>query len=137
MKGDRVARVEIDADELERAQTAFRGSQRSARAWRVFSTNSRHHDVTYWTILTSLFIEPGLNRMGLIDRIMDFAAVSRSTAERAIREARDRGFIVDEPSGKEVKHYLSDATFNHCVGFFREYMDMAKIMRNFGFDRQS
>lgn len=129
------ARPEADDGELERARLAYLGAMESARAWRRFSDNPRHHDVTFWTILTALFVEPGMNRMSLIDKIIDFAAVSRSTAERAVREARGQGFIVDRPAGKEVRHYLSDACFEHCLGFFREYMDMAKLLRNLGYDR--
>src|SRR5687768_5978475 len=99
---------EVTSEELARARRAFRGSLESSRAWRGFSTDPRHHDVTYWTLLTALFIEPGMNRMSLLERVIEFAGVSRSTAERAIREARQQGFIVDEPAGKVVRYRLAE-----------------------------
>ena len=121
-------------DELARARVAFRGSLESSRAWRAFTPNTRHHDTTYWTMLSWLFAEPGMNRMTLIDRVIEYAGVSRSTAERAVREARVNGYVVDEPAGKEVRYFLSDRLFDHCVGFFRSYMDLEKIMRILGHD---
>ena len=123
-------------DELARARVAFRGSLESSRAWRAFTPNTRHHDTTYWTMLSWLFAEPGMNRMTLIDRIIEYAGVSRSTAERAVREARENGYVVDEPAGKEVRYFLSARLFEHCVGFFRSYMDLEKIMRILGHDRR-
>jgi hypothetical protein len=119
-------------DELARARLAYRGSLDSARAWRRFSPNPRHHDVTYWTLLTVLFIEPGMNRTNLIDRIIDYAGVSRSTAERAIREARSCGYILDQPTGKEVRYQLSERLFEHCVAFFRAYMDRGGLLERVG-----
>lgn len=118
----------IDPKELAKAQRAFRGSLESSRAWRGFSPDPRHHDVTYWTLLTVLFIEPGMNRMSLIERVVEFAGVSRSTAERAIREARGKGFIVDAPAGKEVRYRLSDRLLAHCFEFFRNFMDLERIL---------
>lgn len=120
--------------ELARARTAFRGSLESSRAWRAFTPNTRHHDTTYWTMLSWLFAEPGMNRMTLVDRITEYAGVSRSTAERAVREARESGYVVDEPAGKEVRYYLSDRLFEHCMGFFREFMDLEKIIEHFGYN---
>ena len=114
-KGDKVA---MTGEELARARVAYRGSLESSRAWRAFTPNTRHHDTTYWTMLSWLFAEPGMNRMTLVDRITEYAGVSRSTAERAVREARESGYVVDEPAGKEVRYFLSDRLFDHCVGFF-------------------
>lgn len=128
-------RDEVPAAELARAQVAYRGAQESARAWRAFTPNTRHHDVTYWSLLTSLFVEPGINRMTLIDKVIEYAGVSRSTAERAIREARQSGYIRDEPAGKEVHYYLSDSSFRHCMEYFRNYMDLEKILENLGHKR--
>ena len=118
-----------------RAQTAYRGALESSRAWRAFTTNTRHHDLTYWTLLVSLFADPGMNRMTLIDRIITYAGVSRSTAERAIREARESGYIVDRPAGKEVQHFLAPATLKHCIDYFRGYMDLEKIIKNLGYSQ--
>jgi hypothetical protein len=64
---------------------------------------------------------------------MDNAAVSRSTAERAIREARLNGYVVDRPAGKEVHYYLSERLQAHCLDFFREFMDQKKILKNLGY----
>jgi hypothetical protein len=125
--------VEMTDVELRRAQTAYRGSLESGRAWRSFTTNTRHHDMTYWTLIATLFAEPGINRMTLIDRIVAFAGVSRSTAERAVREARASGYIVDRPAGKEVQHFLSPTMLRHCIDYFRNYMDLEKIIRNLGY----
>lgn len=119
----RPSRLEdLAPEELERAQAAYRGAQESARAWRQFSPDPRHHDVVYWTLLTVLFVEPEMNRMTLIGRIVDLAGVSRSSAERAVREARARGFVLDRPAGKEVRYRLSDRLARHCVAFFRDFM---------------
>lgn len=128
--------MEVPAAELDRARNAFRGSLESARAWRAFTTNSKHHDTTYWSLLSSLFADPGMNRMTLLERIMDYAGVSRSTAERAIREARLSGYIVDRPAGKEVHYFLSDETFNHCISFFRNFMDADKLMKALGYEKR-
>ena len=127
--------VAIGAEELARAQRAYRGSLESARAWRRFSADPRHHDIAYWTLLTTLFVEPGTNRMKLVERIIEYAGVSRSTAERAVREARASGFIVDQPVGKEVRYHLSERLFAHCVEFFRSYMDLEQVLRNLGHRR--
>lgn len=127
--------VSISPEELARAQRAFRGSLESGRAWRRFSSDTRHHDITYWTLLTSLFVEPGMNRMTLVERIVDYAAVSRSTAERAIREARASGYIVDAPAGKEVRYRLSERLLAHCIDFFRNYMDLEQVLQSLGESR--
>ena len=127
----------LSPTELARARMAYRGSLESGRAWRAFTTNTRHHDMTYWTMLCVLFIEPGTSRTTLIDRIIEYADVSRSTAERAIREGRESGYIVDEPAGREVRYRLSDATFQHCVKFFRDYLDLEKIIANLGYDKKA
>jgi hypothetical protein len=130
-----VERVTVPEPELDRARTAYRGSLESARAWRAFTTNTRHHDTTYWSLLSSLFADPGMNRMTLLDRIIEYAGVSRSTAERTIREARESGYVVDQPSGKEVLYFLSDEMFNHCVNFFRTFMDADRLMKTLGYDK--
>jgi hypothetical protein len=127
--------VEISPAELKRAQTAFKGSLESSNAWRAFSTNTRHHDTTYWSLLCTLFAEPGMNRTALIERIMTYAGVSRSTAERAIREAKACGYISDRPAGSEVHYFLSDRLFEHCVAFFRAHMDLEQIVKNLGYGR--
>ena len=129
-------RVLAEDDELARARVAYRGSLESSRAWRAFTPNTRHHDTTYWTMLSWLFAEPGMNRMTLVDRITEYAGVSRSTAERAVREARESGYVVDEPAGREVLYSLSDATFEHCVDYFRDYMDLEKIIEHLGYGKK-
>lgn len=139
--GRRAARAEADGEagispaELARARIAFRGSLESSRAWRAFTADTRHHDLTYWSLLCSLFAEPGMNRTSLIERIIEYAGVSRSTAERAIREARDSGYIIDRPAGKEVRYELSRPLFDHCVRFFRNYMDLQRIIKDLGLDQ--
>ncbi len=127
--------ADMEGEELARARAAFRGSLESARAWRAFSPNPKHHDLTYWSMLSSLFAEPGMNRSALIERIVTYAGVSRSTAERAIREGRDEGYLVDRPAGKEVLYYLSPRLTEHCVAYFRNYMDQAKLMEHLGYGR--
>ena len=129
-------KVAMTGEELARARVAYRGSLESSRAWRAFTPNTRHHDTTYWTMLSWLFAEPGLNRMTLVDRITEYAGVSRSTAERAVREARESGYVVDEPAGKEVRYFLSDRLLAHCVRFFRDYMDLESIIRVLGHDHE-
>ena len=130
-----VERVSVPEPELDRARTAYRGSLESARAWRAFTTNTRHHDTTYWSLLSSLFADPGMNRMTLLDRIIEYAGVSRSTAERAIREARESGYIIDRPAGKEVQHFLAPAILKHCIEYFRGYMDLERITKNLGYSQ--
>jgi hypothetical protein len=126
-------RSEVPAAQLKRARRAYSGALDAARAWRAFSANPRHHDTTYWTLFALLFVEPGMNRTRLIDRIIEGAGVSRSTAERAIRDARENGFIVGEPAGIEVLFDLSDSMFNHCLGYFLNWMDAAKLSEVLGY----
>jgi hypothetical protein len=127
--------ADMEGEELARARLAFTGALEAARAWRAFSPKPKHHDLTYWSMLTSLFAAPGMNRTALVERIVTYAGVSRSTAERAIREGRDDGYVVDEPAGREVLYYLSPRLTAHCVAYFRNYMDQAKIMHHLGYDR--
>src|SRR3712207_2898339 len=108
-------RIEVTAAQLKRARPAYSGALGAARAWRAFSPNPKHHDTTYWTLLSSLVVKPGMNRTQLVDRIIDGAGVSRSTAERAIRDARESGLVVSEHAGTEVLFDLSDSMFNHCI----------------------
>ena len=138
-RGDRAAegtavpgRVAVTAAELARARRAYRGGLEAARAWRAFSPDPRHHDAVYWTLIATLFAEPGTNRTRLVDRIVAEAGVSRSTAERAVREARAGGLIVAERAGGEVRLRLSDRLFEHCVGYFRTWMDAGKLDKVFG-----
>ena len=119
--------------ELERARAAFRGSLETSRAWRAFTSDTRHHNQIYWSLLSVLFVDPGLNRTVLIERVVAYAAVSRSTAERAIREAKACGYLVDRPSGNEVRHFLSERLFAHCLAFFREHMDLERLIENLGY----
>ena len=133
-RGDRAAdgtagprRVAVTAAELARARRAYRGGLEAARAWRAFSPDPRHHDATYWTLIATLFAEPGTNRTRLVDRIVGEAGVSRSTAERAVREARAGGLIAAEQAGGEVRLVLSDRLFGHCVGYFRAWMDGGRL----------
>jgi hypothetical protein len=118
--------------ELARARRAYRGALEAARAWRAFSPDPRHHDATYWTLIASLFAEPGMNRTRLVDRIVGKAGVSRSTAERAVREARESGLVVDERVGAEVRLDLSERLFGHCVGYFRIWMDAGRLGQALG-----
>src|SRR4051794_28630773 len=120
-------RIAVTAAELARARRAYRGGLAAARAWRAFSPDPRHHDATYWTLIASLFAEPGTNRTRLVDRVVADAGVSRSTAERAVREARAGGLIVAERTGGEVRLRLSDRLFRHCVGYFRTWMDGGRL----------
>ncbi len=122
----------VTSEELAKARRAFRGSLESSRAWRAFSPHSRHHDVTYYTLLVALFIEPGMNRMSLIERVIEYAGVSRSTAERALREAKASGFVADEPAGREVRYRLTEPLFAHCIGFFRGFMDLERNLARLG-----
>jgi hypothetical protein len=125
-------RVTIAGPELERARKAYRGALEAARAWRAFSPNPKYHDSTFWTLFSTLFAEPGMNRTTLIDRIIEGAGVSRSTAERAIREARESGLVCYRHAGTEVLLDLSDAMFNHCVGYFRDWIDQDKLTKKLG-----
>ena len=136
-RGDRAAdgtggaagpgRVAITPAELARARRAYRGGLEAARAWRAFSPDPKHHDAVYWTLIATLFAEPGTNRTRLVDRIVAEAGVSRSTAERAVREARAAGLIVAERAGPEVLMSLSDRLFAHCVEYFRTWMDGGRL----------
>ena len=120
-------RVAVAAAELARARRAYRGGLEAARAWRAFSPDPRHHDATYWTLIATLFAEPAMNRTRLVDRVVAEAGVSRSTAERAVREARAGGLILAERVGPEVRLDLSDRLFEHCVGYFRAWMDGGRL----------
>jgi hypothetical protein len=103
------------------------------RAWSAFSPHSRHHGIAYWSLLASLFAEPGLNRTRLGDRIVEYARVSRSTAERTIRDARHVGHIVDQPSGKAVRYFLAEQMVDHCVLYFRNWLDREQVEKALGY----
>src|SRR3954462_7646843 len=105
-RGDRAADgtagpgpVAVTAAELARARRAYRGGLAAARAWRAFSPEPRHPHADYWTLIAALVGPPGTNRTRLVDRMVADAGVSRSTAERAVRDARAAGLIVAERAG--------------------------------------
>jgi len=108
--------------ELERARAAYSVSLEATRAQRAFSPSARHQDTACWSMLSSLFAEPGMNRATLVCRIVEYAGVSRATAERVVRRGRDGGHIIDQPSGKMVRYFLSQRSFDCCMEYFRKYM---------------
>ena len=108
--------------ELECARAAYRGSLEAARAQRAFSPSVRHSDTACWSWLGALFAEPGMNRTMLVGRISQYAGVSRATAERIISRARATGHIVDQTSGKAVRYFLSQRSFDCCIEYYRKYM---------------
>ncbi len=112
----------ISEIELERARAAYHGSLEAARAQRAFLPSARHEDTACWSMLGSLFIEPGMNRTTLVRRISQYAGVSRATAERVVSRARAGGHIVDQPSGRIVRYFLSERSFDCCLEYFRKYM---------------
>ena len=127
-------RIEVTSAELARARRAYRGGLEAARAWRAFSPDPRHHDATYWTLIATLFAEPGMNRTTLIERVTAGAGVSRSTAERVIRDARESGLVCHRQVGTEVLMELSERLFAHCLGFFRSRMDRVRFGEGLGED---
>jgi CheY-like chemotaxis protein len=108
--------------ELECARAAYRGSLEAARAQRAFSPSVRHSDTACWSMLGALFAEPGMNRTMLVGRISQYAGVSRATAERIVSRARATGHIVDQPSGKAVRYFLSQRSFDCCIEYYRKCM---------------
>ena len=120
-------RVAVTPAELARARRAYRGGLAAARAWRAFSPDPRYHDAVYWTLIATLFAEPGTNRTRLVDRVVAEAGVSRSTAERAGRVARAACLIVAERAWPDVLMSLSERLFGHCVGYFRAWMDGGRL----------
>jgi hypothetical protein len=128
-----VARAELAGTELVQARRAYHGALEAMRAWSAFSPHSRHHGIAYWSLLASLFAEPGLNRTKLVDRIVEYARVSRSTAERTIRDARHSGHIVDQPSGKAVRYFLAEQMVDHCVLYFRNWLDRGQVEKALGY----
>jgi hypothetical protein len=112
----------IVGTELERARAAYRLSLEATRAQRAFSPSARHQDTACWSMLGSLFVEPGMSRTMLVGRIVEYAGVSRATAERVVRRARDGGYIIDQPFGKMVRYFLSEHAFASCMEYFRKYL---------------
>jgi hypothetical protein len=117
-----LSEADISGAELEHARAAYRGSLEAARAQRAFLPSARHEDTACWSMLGSLFAEPGLNRTELVSRISQYAGVSRATAERVVSRARAGGYIVDQPSGRTVRYFLSQQSFDRCIGYYRKYM---------------
>jgi hypothetical protein len=115
-------RAGIVGAELERARASYRRSLEATRAQRAFSPSARHQDTACWSLLGSLFVEPGMSRATLVGRIIEYAGVSRATAERVVRRAREGGCIVDQPYGKMVRYFLSERAFGSCMEYFRKYM---------------
>jgi hypothetical protein len=114
--------ADISGADLEHARAAYRGSLEAARAQRAFLPSARHEDTACWSMLGSLFAEPGLNRTELVSRISQYAGVSRATAERVVSRARAGGHIIDQPSGRMVRYFLSQQSFNQCLDYYRAYM---------------
>lgn len=122
---------EIAKDELDRARYSYDGSLQSARAWRSFFREPKYQTTTAWSMFALVFVNPGINRTDLIDRMQKYAGISRSTAERMIADAKRDGFLVDmdDKNPKKSKYYLSREVYVHCITFFRNWMDFAKIER--------
>jgi hypothetical protein len=120
-------RSRVPEAELARARAAYRGSLEALRGWRAFSPSARHPDAACWSLLGSLFAEPGLDRTALVGRIAEYAGVSRSTAERVVSRAREGGHVVDRPAGKRVRYFLSERAFGDCLAYFRSYMDRGNV----------
>ncbi len=82
-------------------------------------------------MLSALFAEPGMHRTELVSRISQYAGVSRATAERVVSRARASGYIVDQPSGRMVRYFLSQRSFNRCLEYYRKYMSAERAkLRN-------
>jgi hypothetical protein len=122
---------DVPRDELERARYSYDGSLQSARAWRSFFGEPKYQTTTAWTMFALVFVNPGISRTVLIDRMQRYAGVSRSTAERMIADARRDGFLLDkeEKNRKRSRYYLSRDVYVHCIEFFRNWMDFTKIER--------
>jgi hypothetical protein len=108
--------------ELEHARAAYRDSLEAAQAQRAFLPSARHEDTACWSMLSALFAEPGMHRTELVGRISQYAGVSRATAERVVSRARAGGHIVDQPSGRMVRYFLSERSFGCCLEYLRKYM---------------
>ena len=104
--GSRPAWGETPEVELERARLVYRGSLEAVRAWRTFSPGAGRHDAACWSMLGSLFAEPGLSRTVLVDRIVEYAGISRSTAER-VRPRSARRRLHHRPPGKAISYFVS------------------------------
>jgi hypothetical protein len=125
MTGAPLGRAEVAEADLARARAAYRASLEALRGWRAISPSARHPDAACRCLLGALFAEPGLHRTALVGRIAECAGVSRSTAERVLRRARDGGHVVDRPAGKRVGYFLSERAFADCLAYFRAHMDRA------------
>jgi hypothetical protein len=112
--------------ELERARAAYRAALAEARARLDLAPSARHQDTACWGVLASLFVEPGLSRTALVDRVAGCAGVSRPTAERVVRRAREGGHIVDRTAGRAVAYSLSEPAFERCLDHFRRHMDAGR-----------
>jgi hypothetical protein len=122
---------DVSQDELERAKYSYDGSLQSARAWRSFFSDPKYQTTTAWTMFALVFVNPGLNRTVLIDRMQRYAGISRSTAERMIADAKKDGFLLDkdEKRSNKSRYYLPRAVYIHCIEFFRKWMDFTNIKR--------
>jgi hypothetical protein len=122
---------EVPQDELERAKYSYDGSLQSARAWRSFFSEPKYQTTTAWTMFALVFVNPGINRTVLIDRMQRYAGVSRSTAERMVADAKRDGFLLDraEKRSRNSQHYLSRDVYTHCIEFFQNWMDFTKVER--------
>jgi hypothetical protein len=122
VSGVRPARAAAAEAELARARAAYRASLGALRGWRAFSPSARHPDAACWSLLGSLFAAPDVHRTALVGRIVEYAGVSRSTAERGLRRVRAGGHVVDQPAGKRVRYFLSERAFEGCLAYFKTYM---------------
>jgi hypothetical protein len=125
--------VIYDRQNIDKARFAFRGSLESALEWRKFFDDSKYHNLTYWVLIATVFSSPGISRNELIDQLTKYANISRTTAERAISDAKQKSYIVDKMSeARTTSFVLGDELEKHCIWYFENYMNAEALMDTFG-----
>jgi hypothetical protein len=61
------------------------------------------------------------------------AGDARSQHPPAHRQPRLVGHIVDQPSGKAVRYFLAEQMVDHCVLYFRNWLDREQVEKALGY----
>jgi hypothetical protein len=123
----------IEPSEHQKAIASFRSTLDATRDWRMFTKNANHHNTVYWTIIVIVFSSAGIKRKDLIDKTIFYSGSSRTTVERAIKESKESGYIIDSNPGRETQFILSNKMIRHCINYYRKWMTadgLARMFRN-------
>lgn len=122
---DDVRRYPLDEEQMAAVQQFASALTVSYIDWLSYF-EERFYSVGFTLAFFRVLAEPADTKASLALYLENEAKVSRSTAERMIRDAEEAGHLVakDNPKGRGKCVYLGDALFNHCVEYVRRRVDV-------------